>query len=73
MKSMASLSIDESAVVERIDETSPMRRRLFDIGLAEGTKVVCLQKSIFGGICAYLIRNTVIAIRSEDAQFVIVK
>ena len=48
-----------------------MRRRLRDIGLIEGTKVKCVLKSPAGDPTAYQIRGALIALRSEDAEKVI--
>ncbi len=67
--------IPEGKVVEvkRLLSTGSMRRRLQDIGLINGTKVICLQKSPFGDPAAYLIRGAVIAIRAEDSSNIVVK
>jgi len=67
--------IPEGKVVEvkRLLSNGSMRRRLQDIGLINGTKVTCLQKSPFGDPTAYLIRGAVIAIRTEDSSNIIVK
>ncbi len=45
-----------------------MRRRLYDIGLIEGTDVLCLNRSPSGDPAAYLIRGAVIALRDEEAS-----
>lgn len=50
-----------------------MRRRLFDIGLIEGTEVECVLKSISGEPTAYRIRGSLIALRFEDASKIFVK
>ena len=73
----AVLTLDELtkgnwAVVRSLRTTGTMRRRLQELGLVEGTKVECLQKSPFGDPAAYYIRGAVIAIRSEDAQGIVV-
>lgn len=49
-----------------------MRRRLLDMGLIEGTRISCLQKSPAGDPVAYLIRGAVIALRSEDSSQILV-
>lgn len=59
-------------VVNLLSEGS-MRRRLQDIGLIEGTPVLCLQRSPSGDPIAYLIRGAVIALRGEDSEKVIVE
>jgi ferrous iron transport protein A len=60
------------AKVNSLLSTGSIRRRLQDIGLIEGTKVECLQKSPSGDPTAFLIRGAVIALRSEDSSNVIV-
>ena len=47
--------------------------RLQDIGLIEGTEVLCLQKSPSGDPVAYLIRGAVIALRGEDSSKIILE
>lgn len=61
-----------SATVRRLLNEGSMRRRLQDIGLIEGTPVLCLQKSPSGDPIAYLIRGAVIALREEDSSKIIV-
>ena len=46
-------------------------KRLQDIGLIEGTKVECIQKSPSGDPIAFLIRGAVIALRTEDSSSVL--
>lgn len=43
-------------------------KRLYDIGLVEGTKIKCVGQSPMGDPRAYLIRGTVIAIRNCDGK-----
>lgn len=70
---LSSLDIGQSATIDHIKPESTLRTRLFDLGIVSGTQISCLQKSIFGDPCAYLIRDTVIAIRNADAKNVILK
>lgn len=70
---MAELLSGEKAVVTGLNVSSTMRRRLQDMGLIDGTIVECVGKSPFGDPCAYLVRGTVIALRSEDAGRIRVK
>ncbi len=73
MRTLTSLGEGESGIVQYIRPESPLRRRLLDIGIVCGTKVQCLQKSVFGDPKAYLIRDTVIAIRNEDAGYIVIE
>ncbi len=60
------------ATVKRMDTPGEMRRRFLDIGLIEGTDVLCLGKSPAGDPSAYLIRGAVIAIRHRDAATIVI-
>ncbi len=72
MHTMNDMEIGDTARVVQLNIEGSMRRRLLDIGLIEGTKIECLQKSPLGDPAAYLIRGAVIAIRSEDSRRVCV-
>ena len=69
---LSALSIDEIGIVKEVAE-SPIKRRLLDLGLTKGTHVKKLIGNISKSIYAYLIRNTLIAIRNEDAETVILE
>lgn len=71
--SLCSLKEGSRARVLHLLSDGSMRRRLQDIGLIEGTNVLCLQKSPSGDPVAYLIRGAVIALRSEDSSNVLVE
>ena len=47
--------------------------RMRDLGLTDGARVVCLQKSPCGDPAAYLIRGAVIALRRQDAGTILMK
>ena len=70
---LSSLAIGETAVVKELYVGKDIYRRLLDIGLIKETKVSCIGKSPAGDPKAYLIRGAVIALRSEDAQKIIVE
>ncbi|NLO46448.1 MAG: ferrous iron transport protein A [Clostridiales bacterium] len=70
--SLKDLKQGQTATVKLLLSTGSMRRRLQDIGLIEGTKVKCLQKSPAGDPVAYLIRGAVIALRAEDSSNILI-
>lgn len=49
-----------------------IKRRLFDLGFIPNTEITPIFKSVFGNPTAYLIRNITIALRSEDAEKILV-
>lgn len=63
---------DKCKVIELVSE-GLIRRRLLDLGLIQDTIVEIVQSSPFGDPIAYLIRGTVIALRSEVAQMILVE
>ena len=69
---MTEMQKNETARVEELDCSGPMRRRLQDIGLIEGTRVRRLFRRVPGGPTAYRIRGAVIALRPADSDRVLV-
>lgn len=72
LQNLSRLLPGQSAAVTGLNATGPMRRRLQDIGLVQGTMVKCLGASPLGDPYAYLIRGAVIALRHQDASSVLV-
>lgn len=73
IRTLDEMCIGERAVVVKLNTIGSMRRRLLDIGLADGTEVECIGRSPLGDPAAYLIRGAVIAIRAVDCSDVLVK
>ena len=71
--SLKDILIGENVYVSKIDTDSDIKRRLLDIGLSKNTKVVPLFNSVSGGIRAYEIRDSIIAIRDSDAKNILVR
>jgi ferrous iron transport protein A len=73
ISAMSSLSEGSAATVTAMNSTGDMRRRLMDMGLIEGTRIICLHRSPSGDPIAYLIRGAVIALRREDTGKILVR
>lgn len=67
------IDLDTECYVKTIDAEGSIQRRFLDLGLINGTNIIPLSKSPSGDPIAYLIRGTVIAIRSEDASKIVVE
>ncbi|MDE5861013.1 MAG: ferrous iron transport protein A [Ruminococcus sp.] len=63
---MDNLKENQTGQVEKILLDGKIRNRLNDLGLIKGTYIECLYRN--KGISAYMIRGTVIAIRTEDTS-----
>ncbi len=59
--------VGETCLVESLDLDGVMRRRLQDLGMICGTTVVPTKKSPRNGPTAYKMRESVYALRKEDA------
>lgn len=69
---LSTLAVGESGVVRALNTDDAMRRRLWDVGLIEGTSVQCLFGSPSGDPMAYAVRGAVLALRRRDAAAVTV-
>ena len=65
---LCNMKIGEKGIIKKIEANENIKRRLLDIGLINGTEVVCVLKSPFKDPTAYLIRGAIIAIRKEDCN-----
>lgn len=68
-----SLHRDQNAVVVALLSRGNERRRHLDLGIVPGTNIKMLFESHNKNPKAYLIRGTVIAIRNQDTNKILVK
>lgn len=73
MHTLSSLTPGEYGIVEGIAHESKIKRRLLDLGLIPGTKVLCVLKSPLGDPTAYFVRGALIALRYSDSQYIKIK
>ena len=57
-------------IIQNIKASEDIKRRLYDIGLIKDTKIKLLYVSPTKNIKAYLIRDSIIAIRNKDASLI---
>lgn len=62
------LKPNHSCIVEKLLCCEDIKRRLLDLGLIPGTKVIYVRKSPSGDPTSFWIRGTNIAIRKEDCK-----
>ncbi len=63
----------QTGCVFSLSEESSISGRLRDLGLIKGTRVECVLKSPLGDPTAYLIRGALIALRRDDAKYVLIE
>ena len=70
---LAALSVGETGIVYGLNTEEGMCRRLWDMGLVDGTVVRCLFRAPSGDPTAYAVRGAVLALRRRDAAAVNVR
>jgi len=75
IRRLSELAIGETGEIFGLSAScyGPERRRLLDIGMVAGTSIRCEFQSPFGSPRSYLIRGTLFAFRSEQADKILLK
>lgn len=69
---LVNLKLNEFGNIKEINCSKDIKKRFIDLGFITGTKITPILTSPSGGIRAYLIKDTLIAIRNEDAFNIII-
>ncbi len=64
------LAIGRTATVKSLNNQSTERRRLLDLGILPGTLIENVMSSPLGDPIAYRVRNSVVALRREQARLI---
>lgn len=67
---LADLPLNKTGIIISLHCKENIKRRLLDLGLIEGTSITPLLISPSSDPRAFEIRNTIIAIRNEDASLI---
>ena len=67
---LSALAGGQMAYIKCVDDSTGMERRLGELGLLPGTRVVCELVSPGGDPVAYRVRGALIALRRRDARAV---
>lgn len=73
MKTLNTVKLNDSVCICSIDCSEKLQRRFLDLGIIPGTTITPVFSSIFNDPVAYQVRDSVIAIRSEDAKKIYIK
>lgn len=65
---LCDLKLDHIGNINEIKCIPEVKKRFLDLGFIKGTKIAPTLTSPAGNIRAYLIKDTLIAIRDEDAK-----
>ena len=65
---LADLAPGECAVVQGVDPSSPLGRRLLDLGFRPGTPLRVLRRAPLGDPVSYELRGTQLCLRRSEAR-----
>ena len=65
--------LDKECIIISINNNSKIKERLTDLGFIKGTNIQKVLTSPFGGISAYYLLGTLIALRNIDAKEIMVQ
>lgn len=68
--SLADLTVGATCKILSVELDGLLKRRVLDLGIIPGTQVRCIRRSPTGDPVAYRVRNTTIALRSDDAAYI---
>jgi len=69
---LTELSPGEKGIIDHLTLRGLERRRLMDLGFVKGSVVEVIRRSMFGDPTAYFIKGSVIALRREEADEILV-
>lgn len=74
-RTLADLSLGEEVIVRAISPACRglARRRLLDLGFVSGTRVRAELRSLGGDPTAFRVRNTLVALRRDQAKYILVE
>lgn len=72
MKTAANLTFGEKVIIDNLDQSNPSFRRLLEIGFTPGQEIQLMNVSAFNDPMAFAVRGTLIAIRKNEADSIIV-
>ena len=68
--SLAELATGAFARISSVELNGLLRRRVLDLGIIPGTQVQCVRRSPTGDPIAFKVRDTIIALRCDDANLI---
>ena len=67
------LPLNTIGIIDELNCNGNTKRRLLDLGLVKGTKIIPVFKSPSGDPTAFEIRKTLIALRKDDSKLINLK
>ena len=68
MVDLCKIDLNRIGIIRKIDVNNDIKRRFMDIGIVPGIKIIKVLEDYCKNISAYLVMDSVIAIRNNDAK-----
>ena len=65
---LCKMDFDKVGVIKEIMVNDDMKRRFMDIGIVPGNEIIRIMEDYGKGISAYMIMDSLIAIRNKDTR-----
>ena len=72
IENLSQLPLNQNGRIENVECNEGIKRRLLDLGIIENSNITPVFRSPFKDPTAYLIRGTIVALRSDDTRKIIV-
>lgn len=69
---LSELRPGQRGIIVRIGGPQPIKRRLLDMGLVKGTKIVVVRRAPLGDPVEFLLRGYNLSLRAREAEYVYV-
>ena len=73
MKTLKDVKVGESAIVVKVGGEGAIKRRIMDMGITKGTKILVTKVAPLGDPLELTVRGYQLSIRKEDAKKIIVE
>ena len=73
MKKLSELNIGDSSIIVNVMGEGRLRRRLFDMGITPGAKLILRKKAPLGDPIEITLRGYELTLRKGEANLIIVK
>ena len=73
MKTLNNLSVGDKMIVVNIEKSSPVKRKLLDMGITPGVEVEVVGKAPLGDPIEVIVRGYKLTLRNNEAKVVLGK
>ena len=73
MKTLRDAKVGETVVVEKIQGSGAVKRRIMDMGITKGVEIYIRKIAPLGDPVEVMVRGYELALRKEDAKMIVLK